>query len=286
MCSISSQKCTTNRSSKIVSFKLSGDWGHFKKPFSTSSPLTYSLPTPTSLCGLVGAILGWSRDSYIRHAREVGLSFSVKPDRIEKFRMGILWASTKYDDSSYLSCGILAKISKGIDVSRARTLISMEVLRKPSFTIHVNARDEAFLEKFADYLDRGYTHYTPYLGITEFIAKLSFLGYYELEPVDSLPEDKVTFNSVVPARLVKTLYNDEAFVERLPIAMTDDRVVLRYESFLISTEPLTFLPDNAEFERGIRAGEFLVFRSSQATLSSEHEAGVQPDYLMFVGYTF
>lgn len=47
---------------KCVCFKLSGDYGHYRPYYTTSSPTTYSLMPPTSIYGLVGAILGLKKD--------------------------------------------------------------------------------------------------------------------------------------------------------------------------------------------------------------------------------
>ena len=48
--------------SKIIIFDIWGDYAHFKKPYTTTSPLTYSIPSRTALTGIIGAIMGIRKD--------------------------------------------------------------------------------------------------------------------------------------------------------------------------------------------------------------------------------
>jgi len=49
-------------SRKLLVFDISGEYGHFRKFNTTSSPLTYSIPTHTALAGILGAIIGIERE--------------------------------------------------------------------------------------------------------------------------------------------------------------------------------------------------------------------------------
>ncbi|MGE5634535.1 MAG: CRISPR-associated protein Cas5 [Deltaproteobacteria bacterium] len=50
--------------SKILAFDVWGEYACFRRPYSTTSPLTFPFPTRTAVSGFVGAILGLDRDSY------------------------------------------------------------------------------------------------------------------------------------------------------------------------------------------------------------------------------
>lgn len=63
---------------KILSFKITGKFAHFKKYYSNSSSLTYNLPTRTNLMGLVASILEISRDDYYEILSSDNCKFSVK----------------------------------------------------------------------------------------------------------------------------------------------------------------------------------------------------------------
>ena len=49
---------------EVLSFHLKGKMGHFRRYYSNSSSLTYSVPPRTTICGIIAGILGRERDSY------------------------------------------------------------------------------------------------------------------------------------------------------------------------------------------------------------------------------
>lgn len=50
----------------LLSFDLCGKIAHFRKFYSNSSALTHSIPPRTTILGIIGAIIGESRDSYYK----------------------------------------------------------------------------------------------------------------------------------------------------------------------------------------------------------------------------
>jgi len=46
---------------KYLVFDISASYGHFKKPYTTTSPLTYSIPTRTAVSGIIAAVLGFGK---------------------------------------------------------------------------------------------------------------------------------------------------------------------------------------------------------------------------------
>lgn len=49
---------------KILSFYLKGKMAHFRRYYSNSSALTYSIPPRTTIAGIIAGLLGWERDTY------------------------------------------------------------------------------------------------------------------------------------------------------------------------------------------------------------------------------
>lgn len=49
---------------KILSFRLQGKMAHFRRYYSNSSALSYSVPPRTTVAGMVAGLLGYPRDSY------------------------------------------------------------------------------------------------------------------------------------------------------------------------------------------------------------------------------
>lgn len=48
----------------IFSFHLKGKMAHFRRFYSNSSALTYTIPPRTTVCGIVAGLMGYERDSY------------------------------------------------------------------------------------------------------------------------------------------------------------------------------------------------------------------------------
>ena len=47
---------------KTLVFDIWADIGHFRKYYTTSSPLTFSFPSPPTIAGMLGAIIGSSKE--------------------------------------------------------------------------------------------------------------------------------------------------------------------------------------------------------------------------------
>ncbi|MDQ7055758.1 MAG: CRISPR-associated protein Cas5 [Persephonella sp.] len=88
---------------KILSFDIWGEFGHFKKFYTTSSPLTFSVPPPTAVFGMLGAVLGFGKDEYLNYINadttKIGIQI-LKP--IKKIRMSINLIDTKNSGSFHL----------------------------------------------------------------------------------------------------------------------------------------------------------------------------------------
>jgi CRISPR-associated protein Cas5h len=48
----------------IIIFEISGKFAHFRKFYTNSSSLSYSVPSRTTVEGIIAAILGLERDTY------------------------------------------------------------------------------------------------------------------------------------------------------------------------------------------------------------------------------
>lgn len=229
-------------------FELKGDWGHFKKPFSSSSPLTYPFPPPTALYGVIGAVMGWTRREYLKRARELSIGVSVEVISYRKTRMGFLWLSTKQGETEYLRVGLIGKLGKDgyPKLSSGRTRVSLELLRKPHYRIGVISSNKEFLDELGFNLKRKRFYYTPYLGLTEFIAALDWQGRRELREARLTDNRLIKTYQVVPAKLVRKMETWEVLLERITVQMREDRTPVRFEDVLLPgnpSSPLKFYPD-------------------------------------------
>jgi CRISPR-associated protein Cas5h len=233
---------------KVIAFDIWGDYAHFKKFHTTASPLTFSIPPPTAIMGMLGAILGLEPGEYQRvlnqHVRvSVGIHAQVK-----KARMGINWIDTK-------SARMLNRIT-------ARTQILVEYLREPRFRIYALLDESSLYNLLKEMLCQHQSYYTLYLGVSECIANFSYVGELDILSTDSglvdiysaVPMDNLTepFGSVMfePGR--------KYVRERMPIIMNEDREVELYQDVIIETTGNQVRCNSREYKE-LSNGETIVF---------------------------
>ena len=49
---------------KLLAFDIWGEYGYFRRGYTTTSTVSYPFPSRTTIAGLVSSILGLERDSY------------------------------------------------------------------------------------------------------------------------------------------------------------------------------------------------------------------------------
>src|SRR3972149_5978418 len=81
---------------KLLVFDVWGDYGHFRKFYTTSSPLTFSIPPRTSLCGLLGSVVGLGKEEYLNHFSKKDAQIALRLlNPVKKTRLGINLINTK-----------------------------------------------------------------------------------------------------------------------------------------------------------------------------------------------
>ena len=145
----------------IVVFDIWSDYGHFRRGYTTTSPLTYPFPTRTALAGIIAAILGMERDSYYDVLGEGNSLFALQIlNPIKKVTMNQNLVDTKQGYFLW-------------DNGGQRTQIPFEYLKDPHYRVFVWLRDAELFDKLCDFVRQRKTTFTLYMGITEHIAQFS-----------------------------------------------------------------------------------------------------------------
>ena len=163
---------------KVLVFDIASDYAHFRQPYSTTSSLTYAIPPRTAVLGIVGAILGIESGGFGKseHVPELGTSNVrigvrvMKP--IEKVRFNMNYSYTKAD--------VATKNVLHIQVP-------VEMVKEPIYRLYISA-DDAVFKQLENFVSKKECYYTPCLGITEFIARVEYVGTYEARVLDKPTE--------------------------------------------------------------------------------------------------
>ena len=77
---------------RIIQLEISGTFAHFRKFYTNSSSLTYTIPPRTAVCGLLASICEMQRDSYydVFSHENLGVGIAVTPGFMAKKTMQTL----------------------------------------------------------------------------------------------------------------------------------------------------------------------------------------------------
>jgi len=231
-------------SDKVLVFDIGSEYGHFRKFNTTTSPLTYGIPTRPAITGLLGAILGIER--------EISTG---------KFRDGVISVSEIFaKDNANIAVQLINPLKKIniafnlLDTEKAaasffnikqRTQIEFELLKDPSFRLFISLADDMVFSELIDRVKKNRTYFTPYLGLSQFTATVEFKDLTEVKPLAGN-----TFQEVVTAvNLSNTDKNDPIQFDRsidfkytsdtMPVEMLRDRVVTEYSEVVMETNGRT-----------------------------------------------
>lgn len=214
---------------KTLVFDVFGDFGHFKKFYTTSSPLTFSFPPPPTVRGMLGAITGVDKNDYLKAFSHEKCKIAVRIlSPVKKIRMGVNHINTK---GNYW-----VPIKKG--THEARTQIRTEFLKNPTYRLYVHHEDEDLFNRLIENVKSHKTVYTLSLGLSELLADFKYVGLMDFVQRDKEEGEIVT---VIPMNLVDSYgivfeEGKQYFKEKIPVEMTSERIVERYEDVIFEIQ--------------------------------------------------
>jgi CRISPR-associated protein Cas5h len=199
----------------VIVFDIWSDYAHYRKIETTTSPLTYSIPTGTAIMGMIAAIIGFERDSYYDELAPSRMKFAIRvlSNPPKKNRMNLTLLDT----------------SKGVflqDIGEnPRTLIPYEFIQNPKFRIYVWLKDEGLQAKLKQFLKEHKSYYTPTLGTANMIANFSYENEYKLEKAN---EGLVHSIARMDNGHLEIESGKRYIIEKIPIHMNKNRIVQDY----------------------------------------------------------
>jgi CRISPR-associated protein Cas5h len=203
-------------------FDIWSDYGHFRKPYTTTSPLTFPFPPRTAMAGIISAIIGKDKNDVSCQTQESFISISIHPDYpVKKMRVG----------ENLVQVPKRLQICDLNNIKNKLNQIRYEFLKDPRYTVYFSHKNPDIYETLKKHLENHTSVYTPYLGISELIANFEYLGEFEIK--ECTGNGTVELGSVLPKKLLKDNSielsdNAEYFNTRMPNRMNNDRVTEEY----------------------------------------------------------
>ena len=201
--------------------EVEADYGHFRKSFTTSSPLTHGVPPRTTVAGFLGAILGLPRGGdknyhNVFSKNNSGIAVVNKPKKsTQKQTINLNLLKVKGETEKLVK---LEKPPKEI----IRSQVPFEVIKNPRYRIYFNSSE---LDGIKSFLEEEKSVFTPCLGISEYIADYRFLGKFDVEE----NEGEAVIRSIVPNK-VNTIFekNKRYIKENFSMFMNQEREVTEF----------------------------------------------------------
>ncbi len=200
----------------LIAFDVSSTLAQFRKNYTTTSALTFSIPPPSVLRGLTGSILGLPYPEAIASFKSCRFGIQVLSP-ISKVRI-----TTNYINTKNGITPVLIKKNPHIQVR-------VEYVREPHYRIFVESTDTELLDRISNMIIAHKSIFTPYLGTACCIARLSWVGKFngtavkpsgECEVLTAVPRDWIRRMNVVRGK--------RYVFERVPLNVDESRTPLDY----------------------------------------------------------
>lgn len=159
---------------ELINFRLSGRFAHFLRAEASASALSYPVPPRTVILGILGAVLGLSKDESQIILEPANIAISGKLPKTH-------WHRAKFRKDPPASLPRFIRNTQKLDRNTSpekATLILQEWLFEPSYTAWVSIPEPHHAD-LKDRLIKRQWHFNPSLGLSEMIADIEYLGTNE-----------------------------------------------------------------------------------------------------------
>ncbi len=158
---------------ELINFRLRGRFAHFLRAEASASALSYPLPPRTVLLGLMGAVLGLSKDTPQVVLEPANIAVSGKFPKT-------YWHGTKLRQTLPAPMPlVIKKTHKGTSSEQKMPhIVLQEWLLNPEYTIWVSIPEPYHTELKKRLKDRQW-YFSPFLGLSEMMADIEYMGASE-----------------------------------------------------------------------------------------------------------
>jgi CRISPR-associated protein Cas5h len=217
----------------IIVFDIFADYGHFKVPYTTTSPLTLPVPSKTAVYGIIGAIMGFDKGNYLSHFQDgfCRIAIGIKKP-VRKIHISENLINTKNVNKTSMFARMNSK------KLAPRTQVKIEFLKEPGYRIYFTHSDKQLLDGLLNLLKEHKSVYSISFGISECLANYEYIGIYETGDVKDVP-GFVQLDSILPLELISStgdikLDDGKYYIKaHIPLEMKPDRELLKTGDFLL-----------------------------------------------------
>lgn len=248
-------------SKEILIFDISSEYGHFRKYNTTTSPLTYSIPTRTAIAGILGAILGMERE-----IADGIFSEGVMPvqEFFSKTNSDIAVQIINSVKKENIAVNLINTKTSFYDLTKAgRTQIEFELLKDSKFRIFFSLENNLVFNDLTERIKTKSFHFSPYLGLAQFTATIDFVDVCLAELVENNEEEYIDIITAVnlsklnAERPVEFDYSAMYSANNMPIEMNRNREVQEYSEVLIEKNGLPVKAKAARYYKVENHGNIL-----------------------------
>jgi len=239
---------------EALGLEIYGDYGQFRKNYTTSSPLTHGFPPRTAVAGLLGAIGGLPNEGDESYQRvfspteseiAVVLRNPVRKQRVNKNMLKVKGETQRLTT--------LREPPESIQ----RNQVPFELLREPRFRVYFRLNDEEQMKRYESLLEEGKSVYTPYLGISELIAEYDYIGRVGLKERSGTSQ----IDSIVNKDIHSPVFEKGKKYQRenASMAMNNDRVVQTFSDIMYESAGDSIRVKDAEYYEVPDTGDRITF---------------------------
>jgi CRISPR-associated protein Cas5h len=229
----------------VLIFDLWGDLGHFKKPYTTTSPLSFAFPPRPTIAGIISAIIGLGKNEYLRFFLKKDAHIALrlmKPVRKIRLNHNLIDTDTPKSFSSI----------------KQRTQIRAEYVKDVHYRIYFWHNDNHLFQRLRNLLQNHESVYTLSLGLSQLLANFSYLGEFEI--CNAASKSDILIDSIIPEEDATVAFEPgkEYFSANIPVEMDTDRIVTEYGTVIYERNGRPILARTASYFEVVN-GERILF---------------------------
>ena len=224
---------------EVLIFDISSEYGHFRKYNTTTSPLTYSIPTRTAIAGVLGAILGMERETsngvfpdgaipvqefFSKQNSDIAVQI-INPVKKENVAINLINTGSRETFYNLTKAG--------------RTQIDFELLKDLKYRIFLTLNKQDVFDELCERIKAKNHHFSPYLGLAQFTASIDYVENTKANLLENVKKEFIDIMTAVNLLKIKDKnsieFNNSAMysANNMPIEMNRNREIQEYSEILI-----------------------------------------------------